>query len=41
MCITFFRIAPKEENANFPFVIAFNRDEFTYRQSEPAHFLEE
>jgi len=37
MCITFFRIAPDKE---VPFVVAFNRDEVTMRESEQARFLE-
>ncbi len=40
MCITFFRLASEEENSEFPFVIAFNRDETTYRLSTEAHFLD-
>lgn len=39
MCITFFRIAKQNEKSIFPFVLAFNRDEMTYRQSEKAKFL--
>ena len=40
MCITFFRIASKEEkDCEFPFVLAFNRDEMTYRHSTEAQFL--
>lgn len=41
MCITFFRIAKPEEDIEFPFVLAFNRDEITMRTSEPARFLTE
>jgi uncharacterized protein with NRDE domain len=36
MCITFFRIAGKDEDVEFPFVIAFNRDEKTQRHSKEA-----
>ena len=35
MCITFFKLDPL---AAFPFVLAFNRDEMTTRQSVPATF---
>ena len=37
MCITFFRLDPS--SPHFPLLLAFNRDEVTYRQSKPASFL--
>lgn len=43
MCITFFRIglATASPGEAFPFMLAFNRDEMTYRESQPARFLED
>jgi uncharacterized protein with NRDE domain len=39
MCITFFRIASEEDDSEFPFTLAFNRDEVTTRPSLKAAFL--
>jgi uncharacterized protein with NRDE domain len=38
MCITFFRIAPDTEDSEFPFAVAFNRDEIYTRLSKKAMF---
>jgi len=35
MCIAFFVIG----SGSFPFLLAFNRDEVTYRPAEPAQFV--
>ena len=39
MCITFFKLPSHDKNEEFPFVIAFNRDEVTTRPSQKAAFL--
>jgi uncharacterized protein with NRDE domain len=36
MCITFFKLDPT--SPTFPLILAFNRDEVTYRLSKPAGF---
>lgn len=36
MCVTFFRIASDNENSEYPFLIAFNRDEVMTRPAEKA-----
>lgn len=36
MCITFFRIASEEEDSEYPFLMAFNRDEVITRPAEKA-----
>ncbi len=39
MCITFFKLeSPGSTTSSFPLIIAFNRDEMTYRLSSPAAY---